>query len=762
MPYEPEKLLEKARKCFKLVTDAESKQREREREDLEFQIPENQWSEAAKRERSGGVQGGVLTPPRPMLSISLLRQPMQLVFNQFTRARLGVNLHPVSEDANDELAEIKQGLYRRIERDGGATQARGWGFMRSLACGRGWYRVVTRYDEDADPSGPGAWDQEIAFERILHQESVYMDPAATKADFSDAKWALETVWMPEEDFKREFPDAQASQFESTMEWAALEREMPEWVRHATEGEERAILVARYWYKEIDREVLIGPKGMKRVREKVRLYCARVAGNEVLEEPYEWNGPDIPLIPLIGEELIPVNGDRRWQGMIRPARDAQMAYNYAISAAVEDIGRLSKSPYIGAVGTFETDRAKWDSLNVRNYPYVEYDPLDVSGKPVPPPQPFPIDGTKLQLSLAMADQSRDMVQAATAVHEPSLGEMPSKREAQSGRAILALQQQAEAGTSQFTQNLVDVTLQYEARVVLGLMPAIYDRPGRVTSLVTGEDETQTVMLGAPFVTENGRPAPARPGDPNAKAYDLSKGKFGVSIDIGKSPQTRLQAGQQFMTEVVAAAPELMTVIGDLLFQFRDEPGAKEISERLKKMIQAQHPDFFDEQQTGAEAAAAENQALKAQLQQISGQAQQMSQYIQTEQAKHQAQVATAQLKAQADVEIAKMNNAAKVLVARISSDSDVANAQAEAQEELLATGIKVRAEAEKGAAEHQHERQMQHEKLAHETAMAAAGGNTMNVSRSKGRDGEREESREESDSGSTERSEQDQPPQAEAP
>ena len=741
-----EDLLAQVRRCYKLVVDTEAQQRIREREDLLFQLPENQWSDAAKTERRGGNIDGIQYPARPMMSVSLLRQPMQLVYNQFTKARLGVNLHPISENASKEQAEAKQGLYRRIERDGGAGHARSWAFMRGLIAGRGWYRINTKYDEDADPKGPGAWDQEIIFQRFLHQESVCVDPAAQEPDFSDMAWAFVVSWLSKRQAKREFPKSRmALSGTDVLGWDGLAQEAPGWVKSAAgEDDEQGVMVAEYWHRDIHREEITDPSDpeRKRIRETPHVTCYKVNGVEVLERQ-KWDGKYIPLVPVIGEELQPVDGDRIWQGMVRPARDAQMGYNYAISAQLEDISRLSKSPYVGPVGAFETDRVKWESLNVRPYLYVQYDTIDVEGKPAAPPTPMQIDGTKLQLSVAFADQTKGMVQASTAVHEPSLGELPGRRDAQSGRAILALQSQSDAGTSQFAQNIETITLPCEARIILDLMPYVYDRPGRVTALVTGEDETSNAMIGTPYVQDKktGMPIPAQPNDPQAKTFDLSKGKYGISIDVGKSAQTRLQAGQQFLTEVISGAPQLMNVIGDLVFKFRDEPGAKEIAERLRRTIP---PNILGEDKGAPEQMEAELQATKQQLEQVGQQAAQMADMLKTEQAKQQAQVAIAQgkqqsdvamaqLKSQSDLEIARMNNAAKVLIARIGSQFDKENTEAEIQEELLSTGLKIEAE-----------REARHEEMAHDVAMAAGGGQTMKMSKTQGQDGEREDSQERSD------------------
>lgn len=740
-----EELLDRVRRCRTLVSEADAPQRAREREDLLFQIAENQWSEEAKKERMGSNADGVAVPPRPMLSISLLQQPMQLVYNQFSKARLGVNLHPVSEDATEELAEIKQGLYRRIERDGQADQARGWAFMRALACGRGYYRVVTRYDEDGD----NQFDQEIGFERILHQDSVYFDPAAQKPDLSDAKWCLIEHWMDWSDFKRQFPDSKAAD-DGSGGYDELAEDEPDWVRAASGDKEPAVLVCEYWYKEITRET-VKYRGRKRHRDVTSVYLAWSTGAEVLEVE-EWEGRYIPIIPVFGRELQPVDGDRRYEGMIRPARDGQMLYNFAASTLVERMAMEPKTPFIGAEGQFKGYEHEWAQANTRNLPYLQYKMIDLGGKPAPPPQRAQIDGSGMSLAMMALQEGKNFVQATTAVFEPSLGELPTRKDAQSGRAILALQQQTDAGTSGFMHSMASVTLRYEALVVLDLMPAIYDRAGRITRVLGMDDEPQTVMLNAPF-TRDGRGFPRRaqtrqgPGVkvPGVKVFDLRKGKYEISVDIGKSHQTRLEAGQQFMAEVVQAAPALMGIVGDLLFKFRDEPGSKEISERLRRQIQATNPNVLDDGKgASAEQAQAQLQAMGQQLQQVQQQLGQAMQALETKQVEQAAKVQVEQIKAETQRAIAEGKNAADILVARIRAASAAMDHRAAAEEEAVATGIEVEAERERQAADHAHERGMAREERAHEAAMATAGGRSMKVSRSSGQDDEREESEETSD------------------
>ena len=119
-----EKLLDVAKKRFKLAQETEDRQRQREKDDLRFQVPEEQWDKDARKQRQGEAVDGVPTPARPILSIPKLDQPIQLVLNQERAAKLGVSIQPLSPDAGEEAAVIIEGLYRRIERDSQASIAR--------------------------------------------------------------------------------------------------------------------------------------------------------------------------------------------------------------------------------------------------------------------------------------------------------------------------------------------------------------------------------------------------------------------------------------------------------------------------------------------------------------------------------------------------------------------------------------------------------------------------------------------------------------
>ena len=687
MPDQRDAIIEQARERFKLVCEAEAAQREREAEDLSFQIPENQWDDQAKKARSGDDK----TPPRPMLSISKLDQPQQLILNQMRQADLGVMIHPISEDAEQDTAEMLQGLYRHIEQKSHAELGRYWAFQRAVACGRGAYRVLTEYDEE----GGHPSDQRIVIKRILHQEGVYFDPSAVEPDFSDGRFAFVVSWVNRDDFARMWPKAKGANA-NKLEWEGMAHDAPEWVR------EDDVLVAEYWHKEYGEEKF-AVEGEERTREVVTVKVCKLTGWEILEQS-DWPGRWIPIIPVVGRELTPFNEERRFVGLISGAKDGQKLYNYAASTLVEGMQLEPKSPYMLDPQQIEGYEDWWLQANTRNFPYLPVNTIIKGGQMLPFPQRSQVDTSRMQLSMMALQQADQFIQSATAIYDPSLGRL-SERD-RSGRAILALQQQADSGTGHFLQNLADISMVYEAKVVLDLVPKVYDRPGRITRIVRGEDrKSAPVMLGVPFVPDprTGRPMQAPPTAQGVKQYDLSRGIYDVSVSIGKSFQTRLQEGSERIGELLAQKPELFVMMGDLFLRFQDWPGAKEMADRMAKVREQKFPGLGESEdgQIPPEQMQAQFQGMQAQMQQMGQQLQAAMQALQTEQAKQQAAIAKAELDARVKMQQAElsmreaaMERDTKLRIAAADNETKLQIAGLEAKLESLLTLLNLEAEAKK--------------------------------------------------------------------
>jgi len=721
---------------YKSARDTNKAQLDREIEDLSWQVSENQWDEATRADRGPTTIAGIMIPGRPMLTIPKIKQPMSIVDNQFRSAHLGVNIHPLSEDADDDTAEVMQDNYRAIERNSNAGQARWWAFDRAKQAGRGYYVVRSEYDDQTDDP----FDQKICIDRILYQDAVFMDPAATKADNSDAQWGGITAWLPLNVFRRRWPNAELSkQFDGEAELGqkldldTFATITPEWVDNGG----KSVQVAEYWHKEYKPRTIKSKDGKReRIIEDCEIRWSVLApgadGLETVEEQ-EWNGDQIPIITAVWSELQPFDEERRFEGMVRPARDGAKLYNFMASEAVSVIGSLPKSPWIGDVEQFEPYLNAWKQSAVRIMPFLPYASVVKNGNLLPPPQRTNMDASGLGPMMVMLQQADDFIQSSTATPDPVLGKANSKN--QSGKAIQALQGQSEASNSAGIQNFSDVTMQYEARVVLGMMKRLYDRKGRMVHVVNQEGDIRPVILNAPHVIDpkTGRPklvpAPVEgqtttmQPKPQGKIYDLNKGFYGVSVTIGKSFNTRIEQGSAQLASIMEADPELGVVLAPVFLRFQDGPGMKEAAELAKEYRDMKYPGL-GKPKDGTETPEVLQQKLKAsemQIQQMQQAGAELQKQIETDQAKQQATMQKAQIDAQteqariaADLQKAQMDNETRIKVAEIAAGAKI---DAEKLNAVISLALDRSKEAQ-AAFDRRHEAQLTHHDSAHESALRA--------------------------------------------
>ena len=744
---------------FKLGVDADGDQRKREVDALRFQVPELSWPNDVKEQRKPQLVGGVAIPQRPMLSIPSLDQPIQLTLNAEKAAHLGIGIHPLSDEADDDTAEVIQGLYRRIEVESRANLARSWAFERAVKAGRGYYRVIT----ERDPDGGSPFDQRIVIKRILQQASVVMDPFAQEPDGSDAEWAFLVNDMPFATYKRRYPNSQMASFTED-ELSALGTDTQHWVS-GDEGAGRAVRVAEYYRLETDhkRRVLLDdgsdsyddaiPEGRtaregeasRGASEAVKtLYWSVINAVEELEPSQEQDGRYIPIIPVIGRELIPFESERRWVGIIEPNKDAVRLLNYSASSAVEMASLETKAPYTMVEGQEEGHEQEWQLANVRNFPYLRYRNVSLNGTPAPPPQRTQVDTSRLGPSMLLLQQAREFIHQGTGAFESALGQQTSN--ARSGRAVMALQQQHEAGSSHFLDNLAEISLTYEAKVVLDLIPHIYDRPGRVARILDAEDNPKTVMLNAPFTmnpqTKRPQPAPAQgprpmappqmgppppppappgvmpgpmptgmpmPGGPpqaqgeKPKNFDLKKGRYGVTVTIGKSYKSRAEEGADELGNLFQAQPQLFPILGDIYLKFRDFPGHLEAAARVKKLL----PPPLQEQtnQPSPEQMQQQLQQAGQMVEQLTKALDEKTRLLESDGQKLQMQAQTAQSDQAAKLEIERMRNETQLAITAMKIRADEAAAIFAAEVNRVGTGASQHFDAMSQAADQYHQQQM---------------------------------------------------------
>lgn len=585
-------LLADAQEQFKLCEENESHNRLEFLDDIKFAKLAEQWPEKIRKERE---QRG-----DPCLTIN--RQPafIRQVVNDARQNKPSIKVHPADSNADPQTAEIYNGLIRNIEVTSSADVAYDTAFDFAVSGGFGYWRVDTDYSCD------DTFDLDLKIGRIVNPLSVYGDIHSTAADSSDWNQCFVTEVLSKRSFELKYKGAEQVDWETT----GYDKLKSPWFS------EQGVQVAEWWQREkvkrpilalsdgtvIDAKLYAERKGefdaigvtvlgqrdamTHKVTQKV------LTGAEVLEKN-DWAGKYIPIVPVYGDE-VNIEGKRYFRSLIRDAKDAQRMFNYWRTASTQLVALAPRVPFIGKKGQFKSDARKWATVNTANHAYIEYDGEQ-------PPQRQPLDSGRPAGALQEALNASDDMKSIIGIYDASLG---AKSNETSGRAIMARQREGDVSTFHFIDNL-SRAIEHTGRILIDLIPTVYS--GKRMIRVLGQDGTpSSVPIGKP---EGPDPMPAG-------VYDLSRGKYDLTVETGPGYTTKREEAAAQMMELIQAVPQAAPIIGDLLVKNLDWPGADEIAERLKTLLPAALQG--DGGQAANDAAAQmgemqqQNQDLKMQL------------------------------------------------------------------------------------------------------------------------------------------------------
>lgn len=580
------KLLTKMRERFVSASDAEATIRKDALEDLQFRVGD-QWPDEIKRQR--------YQDQRPCLTINQIPQFVRQITNDQRQNRPAIQINPVDSEADVDTAEVLEGMVRHIQYDSGADAAYDTAFQAAVTSGFGYFRINTAY------SDPMSFEQDIKILRILNPFTVYHDPSCKEPDYSDAMFFFVVDKLSKDEFKEQYPHAELS---NMGDWTSTG---DGWI------EPSECRVAEYFYREAKSKTIYQledgtvtdelPEGTtpvnKRKTEVFSVKWIKTTGHEVLDET-DWLSQWIPIIPVLGDELD-VDGERILEGIVRQAKDPQRQYNFMSSATTETIALAPRAPFIMVEGQDENFENEWQSANVRNLSVLHYKNVSLNGTPAPAPTRNTYEPAIQATTMAMMQSSQDL-KAVTGIYQAALGAQGNET---SGKGILARQQQSHGANFHFVDNL-SRSLRHAGRIILDLIPHIYDTER--TMRIIGEDGVASTVQLQPGAT------PPNPQDQKLqavkRAYDVTVGKYDVTVSTGPSYQTKRQEAVASQMQLVSSFPAIMPVAGDIMVRNMDWPGADKIADRMEKML----PPQLQEQPEGALPPQAQQAlAQNAQLQ-----------------------------------------------------------------------------------------------------------------------------------------------------
>jgi len=608
--------LSEMRNRFKVAVSAYSDTREDQLDDLRFMAgsPDNhyQWPADVLSVR-GSVQGQTINA-RPCLTINKLPQHVRQVTNEQRQNRPSPNVIPVDDKADVEVAEVFDGMIRHIEYISNADVAYDTACDNQVTFGEGYIRILTEYCDEK------SFDQDIKIGRVRNSFSVYMDPTIQDPCGADAEWCFITEDILRTEYERLYPDAMP--VSSIMVQGVGDQSLSQWLGEMT------VRIAEYFYcdykpatlnlypdgtttfqgtpqDKMMRQLGLKPTRQRKVQRKSIKWC-KTNGYEIIEER-DWAGSHIPVIRVIGNEWN-IEGQLEISGLVRNAKDAQRMYNYWVSQEAEMLALAPKAPFIGYGGQFEGYEEKWKTANTTNYPYLEVNPdvTDGAGNILPLPQRAQPPLAQTGLIQAKMGASED-IKAATGQYNASLGMTSNER---SGRAILARQREGDVGTYHYVDNYARA-IRYVGRQLVDLIPKIYDT-ARVARVIQVDGQSDMVRLD-PNQPEPVRKIVNEAGVVVQKIYNPGVGKYDVKVTVGPSYLTKRQESMDAMSQILQGNPNLWMAAGDLFVKNMDWPGAQELAERLKKMID---PKLLqNEDDPALQAANQQIQAMQAQMEQM---------------------------------------------------------------------------------------------------------------------------------------------------
>ena len=604
-------IIKSAKDCLEKFQERESDNIRRAEEAIRFRAGE-QWPDPIKRERENASQDG---GPRPCPVLDKTNQYVRQVINEERQNRAAIRVRPVDDGSDKEIAEVLTGIIRHIEDASNALDAYTTAGEHAIDGGWGFFRILTEYTDEM------SFDQDIRIKRIPNRFSVALGPHI-EPDGSDAKEAL--IWedIPLDDFKAKYPKAKTDGFDKGDTWADDEtirvaeymciksdaitiHQLPDG-RGVTDEE----------WKQIAEQLgeLAGKPLQSRTTSVNRVHWYKITAQEIIDDK-PMIGRWIPVVKVIGNELVMPDGKTRLSGMIESMMDPQRLHNYAHAGFIENVALAPRAPWVApkeGIAGYEDDYA---DANRRNITVLTYNHKDDAGNPIPMPQRTPPAGISSgwQQMLANTDQG---VQSAAGMYGPSVG---AESQEKSGIALREQKSQGMVGNFHFPDNLAR-SIQHGGRILVEWIPKVYDTE-RVARILGEDGKTEPVYLN-PEQEQAVAPKLDVMGKKIGMIYNLNIGKYDVVVSTGPSYSAKRQEAFDIQTQIIQARPDLMNIIGDLVFSNMDAPGADKISERLKKLL----PPQLQESENGDPQPDPKMQAMMQQVEQVAQEIAQRGQMV----------------------------------------------------------------------------------------------------------------------------------------
>lgn len=507
----------------------------------------------------------------------------------------------------EEDAQIKTKLLKYLDDVNRRAFNRSQSFDDAVKPGMGWIEVGISQDPEDEP----IYHRHESWVNMLH-DSI----GTTKPDLSDSRYLFRFKEVDLDVAEAVFDDQKDALLRAATngdmaqvggpgddDWAGgwptgapvSADGMPmRWVTHSSEAlnPRKRVSLVECWYRTPEKQ----PGGMVKMVMRVAIFTKH---DLLLDIPSPYRHNRFPFVPVWAYRR---KSDGLPYGPIRNIRGPQDDLNK----------RMSKAQFILSINQIRLEKGAIDR-EVMDIEDMRDEAAAADGVLIF--QDGALSGGKVQIRehgdiaqghLALADRDAAAIRSVSGITMEQRGQSTN---GQSGKAILAKQDQGQMVTAELFDNHL-LARQMEGELTLALIEQFYTE--EKTFSVTGE------RFALDYTTINQR-------DPvtGQVLNDVTRHK--AAFVIGEAPwrqslaEAAFDSAMQMLGQLAPVAPQVVTAIIDLVFEWSDLPNKQTILQRIRQVTGMSDPDEGDspevqaQKQQQAQMAQAQFEAQMAQLQ-----------------------------------------------------------------------------------------------------------------------------------------------------
>lgn len=531
--------------------------------DMQAISVEGPWTAEDRQERD--------SKGRPCIHLDQINQFLNQVIGNVRKSKRAIKTQPKGNGATDQLAERRAAQIMAIEERSQAQPIYLYAFEGMIQRSYQFARIVTEYDDDS------SFDQSIWIKGVPNPDTVLFSPAYKQPDASDVPEAFFIDRIPKRDFKKKYPKADVTDFSGAI---MGEDNISDWITDHT------MQIAEDWKVEHKRSKLLlveipglGPQiftedewkdrkelfssageavpETKREREIQSPYVKQYLTNgvEILDE-IDWAGTRIPIIACFGPERwrnVGGKPKRELLSMVRFARDPQMMADYFATQEAEEAKMTPKSPFVGAVGQFETDKENWTNVSEDPTAFVQYDLVtNESGDQVLPAPTRPQYQPNFQMWELAKDAAGRSIQSAMGI--TPLPTATQRRSEKSGVALEKVDDMESLGSYHFIDRYENCFLHNLGWQINQLIPKIYDtKRDMALAMPDGKRKVMTLVGNTSHPIDD-RGVYDVQGLP-AEHMHTGIGDFDLTVSTGPSYDSERDEQSEFVDQLIDNIPNL---------------------------------------------------------------------------------------------------------------------------------------------------------------------------------------------------------------